>query len=204
MDLWLLASFPESKPHFSFVANAAANELMKLRWLHFIFGIIWIGLLYFFNLVGTPSMKALEPGVRVKVYPVLMSRAMAWFRWSALVTVIAGMRYFFSLLETDADDWDRRECDCGFLDGAGAEWRGECVEPTFSDQCRRRTWLRYAAEHLGRGLAGAEAIDCVGARGGGAGDADAGGGGAHDALGISYRADFVVAFVSDAVFYGGS
>src|SRR6266852_3584087 len=72
MCLWLLASFPESKPHFSFVANAAANELMMLRWLHFIFGIIWIGLLYFFNLVGTPSMKALEPGVRVKVYPVLM------------------------------------------------------------------------------------------------------------------------------------
>src|SRR6266852_5180008 len=102
MDLWLLASFPESKPHFSFVANAAANELMKLRWLHFIFGIIWIGLLYFFNLVGTPSMKALEPGVRVKVYPVLMSRAMAWFRWSAPVTVVVGMRYFFSLLATDA------------------------------------------------------------------------------------------------------
>src|SRR5712692_3630989 len=86
MGLWLLASFPEWKPHFSFLANAAANELMALRWLHFIFGIIWIGLLYFFNLVGTPSMKALEPGVRVKVYPVLMSRAMAWFWWWACAT----------------------------------------------------------------------------------------------------------------------
>src|SRR5712692_9744044 len=102
MGLWLLVTFPEWKPHFSFLANAAANELMALRWLHFIFGIIWIGLLYFLNLVGTPSMKALEPGVRVKVYPVLMSRAMAWFRWSALVTVVVGMRYFFSLLATDA------------------------------------------------------------------------------------------------------
>jgi uncharacterized membrane protein len=102
MSLWLLATFPEWKPHFTFLANAAANELMALRWLHFIFGIIWIGLLYFFNLVLTPSMKALEPGVRVKVYPVLMSRAMAWFRWSALVTVIVGMRYFFSLLISDA------------------------------------------------------------------------------------------------------
>src|ERR1700686_858356 len=102
MGLWLLATFPEWKPHFSLVANAAANELMALRWLHFIFGIIWIGLLYFFNFVGTPAMKALEPGVRVKVYPVLMSRAMNWFRWSALVTVIVGMRFFFSLLVTDA------------------------------------------------------------------------------------------------------
>src|SRR6267143_2311593 len=102
MSLWLLASFPEWRPHFSFLNDPAANELIALRWLHFIFGIIWIGLLYFFNLVLTPSMKALEPGVRVKVYPVLMSRAMGWFRWSALVTVVAGMRYFFSLLVTDA------------------------------------------------------------------------------------------------------
>lgn len=82
--------------------DAMSNELMALRWLHFIFGIIWIGLLYFFNFVGMPTMKALEPGVRVKVYPVLMSRAMAWFRWSALVTVLVGMRYFFRLLAEDA------------------------------------------------------------------------------------------------------
>src|SRR5258708_8033218 len=102
MSLWLLATFPEWKPHFTLLANAAANELMALRWLHFIFGIIWIGWVYFLNLVGTPSMKAVEPGVRVKVYPVLMSRAMAWFGWSALVTVIVGMRYFFSLLISDA------------------------------------------------------------------------------------------------------
>ncbi len=88
---------PISMPH-----DALSNELMALRWLHFIFGIIWIGLLYFFNLVGMPTMKALEPGVRLKVYPVLMARAMAWFRWSALVTVLVGMRYFFRLLAEDA------------------------------------------------------------------------------------------------------
>ncbi len=98
----LMMAFPAWRPHFSFLSDPAANELMALRWLHFIFGIIWIGLLYFFNFVLTPSMRALEPGVRVKVYPVLMSRAMAWFRWSALVTVLMGMRYFFSMLITDA------------------------------------------------------------------------------------------------------
>ena len=102
MCLWLVASFPEWTPHFGFLGDAAANELMALRWLHLIFGVIWIGLLYFFNLVGMPTMKALEPGVRVKVYPVLMSRAMAWFRWSALITVVVGMRYFFSMLSSDA------------------------------------------------------------------------------------------------------
>ena len=102
MFLWVLAAFPEWRPHFSFLSDAAANELMALRWLHFVFGIIWIGLLYFFNFVGFATMKKLEPGVRVKVYPELMSRAMGWFRWSALITVLVGLRYFFSMLASDA------------------------------------------------------------------------------------------------------
>jgi uncharacterized membrane protein len=101
MCLWLMASFPAWQPHFDFL-RGAVNELILLRWLHFVFGTMWIGLLYFFNLVGMPTMKALEPGVRVKVYPALMSRAMGWFRWSALITVVVGMRYFFSMLSTDA------------------------------------------------------------------------------------------------------
>jgi uncharacterized membrane protein len=100
--LSLTLVFPEWRPHFRLLQDAAANEQIVLRWLHFIFGIIWIGLLYFFNLVGTPAMMRLEPPVRVKVYPVLMSRAMSWFRWSALVTVFVGLRYFFRLLAVDA------------------------------------------------------------------------------------------------------
>jgi uncharacterized membrane protein len=98
----MLATIAGAAAQISLPRDAVSNELMALRWLHFIFGIIWIGLLYFFNFVGMPTMKALEPGVRVKVYPVLMSRAMAWFRWSALVTVLVGMRYFFRLLAEDA------------------------------------------------------------------------------------------------------
>src|SRR5580704_8683517 len=70
--------------------------------MHFVAGIIWIGLLYFFNLVGTPTLKGLEPAVRAKIFPALMSRAMWWFRWSALVTVIAGLRYFWMILAADA------------------------------------------------------------------------------------------------------
>ena len=94
--------FQQWRPHFIFLPGPAVNEMMALRWLHFIFGIIWIGLLYFFNLVGTPTMKQIDPPVRIKVYPVLMSRAMLWFRWSALVTVLVGMRYFLILLSTEA------------------------------------------------------------------------------------------------------
>jgi uncharacterized membrane protein len=77
--------------------------MMVLRWMHLIFGIIWIGLLYFFNLVLTPSMKQVDPAARVKVYPALMSKAMGWFRSSALVTVLVGIRYFQLHLFADAD-----------------------------------------------------------------------------------------------------
>ena len=88
-------------PQFNF-PQGPAIELIMLRWLHFIFGIIWIGLLYFFNLVGFPTMKQLDAAVRGKVFPVLMSRAMSWFRWSALITVVVGLRYYFTILSADA------------------------------------------------------------------------------------------------------
>jgi len=103
MFLLLLAlTFPAWSPHFSFVENPVANEMLALRWLHLIFGIIWIGLLYFFNLVLTPAMKQVEPAARVKIYPALMSKAMGWFRSSALVTVLVGLRYFQLHLFADA------------------------------------------------------------------------------------------------------
>ena len=103
MFYFLLAlSFPAWKPHFSFLDSPLTNEMMVLRWLHFMFGIIWIGLLYFFNLVLTPAMKQVDPAVRVKVYPALMSRAMSWFRWSAVVTFLVGIRYFQLHLVSDA------------------------------------------------------------------------------------------------------
>ncbi len=103
MFLLLLAlTFPAWRPHFSFLGNPLANEMIALRWLHFIFGIIWIGLLYFFNLVLTPAMKHVDPAARMKMYPALMYKAMSWFRWSALVTVLVGLRYFQLHLFADA------------------------------------------------------------------------------------------------------
>jgi len=90
--------------HISFPQGAVTREEIALRWLHFVAGIVWIGLLYFFNLVGTPTMKGLEPAVRAKAFPPLMSRAMWWFRWSALVTVVAGLRYFWLILAADASN----------------------------------------------------------------------------------------------------
>ena len=54
----------------------------------------WIGLLYFFNLVNVPVQKALDAETKKKVNPDLLSRALWWFRWGAVVTVLAGLTYF--------------------------------------------------------------------------------------------------------------
>lgn len=89
-------------PHISFPQGAPLTEQIFLRWIHLVAGIIWIGLLYFFNLVGSPTMKQLDRAARGKVYPVMMARAMGWFRWSALVTVVVGLRYFSIILAADA------------------------------------------------------------------------------------------------------
>ncbi len=60
------------------------------RWIHFVAGITWIGLLYFFNLVQTPWMKVLDASARPYVVPTLFPRALAWFRHAAWVTVLFG------------------------------------------------------------------------------------------------------------------
>lgn len=75
---------------------------MFLRWVHFVAGIIWVGLLYFFNLVNLPFLKSLDANTRGKVVPALMPRALYWFRWSSLVTVLAGVAYWGSIVAVDA------------------------------------------------------------------------------------------------------
>src|SRR5881628_1103333 len=65
-----------------------------LRWLHFVAGITWIGLLYFFNLVNVPLQKKLDADTKKKVNPDLLLPALWLFRWGAVITVLAGLTYF--------------------------------------------------------------------------------------------------------------
>src|ERR1041384_8290859 len=67
---------------------------IALRWAHFVAGITWIGLLYFFNLVNVPVQKALDPDTKKKVNPDLLGRALWYFRWGAVVTVLVGLTYY--------------------------------------------------------------------------------------------------------------
>src|ERR1044072_437748 len=83
--------------------NSEAYVQLIFRWIHFIAGIIWIGHLYFFNLVNVNLMKALDGPTKGKVIPQLMPRALWWFRWGALLTVLVGFAYYaMYMVATDA------------------------------------------------------------------------------------------------------
>src|SRR5258705_11488481 len=72
-----------------------AGWLFLLRWIHFLSGITWIGLLYYFNFVQTPFFAETEAPVRSGAQQKLLPRAMWWFRWGAMITFISGWLYFF-------------------------------------------------------------------------------------------------------------
>jgi uncharacterized membrane protein len=67
--------------------------LFLLRWFHFLAGITWIGLLYYFNLVIVPFMKEIDPATRAKVVSKLIPKGLWWFRWAAFWTVAVGLTY---------------------------------------------------------------------------------------------------------------
>src|SRR5437764_12027338 len=67
---------------------------LLLRWVHFLAGITWIGLLYFFNLVNVPFMKQVDASMKNKIFQYLTLPALNWFRWSALATVFFGFWYW--------------------------------------------------------------------------------------------------------------
>jgi uncharacterized membrane protein len=78
-----------------FVLHGQAMDEFYLNWwlrfFHVIAGVLWIGLLYYFNFVQIPTMPKvpaeLKPGVTKHIAPA----ALFWFRWAALVTVLSGL-----------------------------------------------------------------------------------------------------------------
>jgi uncharacterized membrane protein len=81
--------------------GAGQTVLMALRLVHFAAGILWVGLLYFFNLVNVPFQRELDAQTRLVVVPNLMPKALWWFRWSSVVTVLAGIAYWMHIVGTD-------------------------------------------------------------------------------------------------------
>ncbi len=71
--------------------SLSALEVPVLQYIHTFFGILWIGLLYYFNFVQIPTMPKvpaeLKPGISKYIAPA----ALFWFRWAALATIILGL-----------------------------------------------------------------------------------------------------------------
>ena len=62
-----------------------------VRWLHVVSGIMWIGLLWYFNFVQIPSMPKIPDEQKPAISKVIAPEALFWFRWSALSTIIFGL-----------------------------------------------------------------------------------------------------------------
>jgi uncharacterized membrane protein len=75
--------------------------LFFLRWFHFLAGIAWIGMLYYFNFVQTPFFATAEAPVRTGMLAGgLVARALWWFRWGAMFTFITGWLIIFHRMGT--------------------------------------------------------------------------------------------------------
>jgi uncharacterized membrane protein len=62
-----------------------------MRWLHVLSGVMWIGLLWYFNFVQIPSMPKIPDEQKPAVGKVIAPTALFWFRWAALATVVTGL-----------------------------------------------------------------------------------------------------------------
>ena len=70
-----------------------AEGLAVLRWIHILAGILWIGLLYFFNFVQPRMLKAIPDDQKKRVTLAVARPGLWFFRWAAMVTWVAGAIY---------------------------------------------------------------------------------------------------------------
>src|SRR5947209_12614655 len=79
---------------------------MLARYGHIISGITWIGLLYYFNFAQTPAFAQFEAPARNEAFAKLVPRAMWWFRWAAMSTLVFGLLLFGLYTSGDNKPYD--------------------------------------------------------------------------------------------------
>ena len=90
------------------------------RWMHVFFGILWIGLLYYFNFVQTRKMPEIPAELKPALSKYITPEALFWFRWAALFTVLAGLGIAISR----GRDYAEGVLSFGFAGGAATADRG--------------------------------------------------------------------------------
>ena len=70
------------------------------RWAHVLFGMVWVGMLYYFNFVQTEYFKEAEASAKADAMEKLAPRALWWFRWGAMFTFITGLYLLHAIRAT--------------------------------------------------------------------------------------------------------
>src|SRR5882724_8502320 len=65
--------------------------MFVVRWLHIICGVMWIGLLWYFNFVSTPTMPKIPAELKPALGKFITPAALFWFRWGAMGTIVFGI-----------------------------------------------------------------------------------------------------------------
>ncbi len=90
------------------------------RWLHIMSGVMWIGLLWYFNFVQTPSMPKIPDEQKPAITKFIAPTALFWFRWGAMSTIITGLilawlnGYLLNAIKLGIGDHNPRFTDIGF------------------------------------------------------------------------------------------
>jgi uncharacterized membrane protein len=80
------------------------------RWLHVVSGVMWIGLLWYFNFVSTPTTPKIPTELRPALGKFITPAALFWFRWAAMSTLVFGLAlaalngYFVQMITIDASE----------------------------------------------------------------------------------------------------
>ncbi len=112
------------------------------RWGHFLAGVTWIGLLYYFNFIQGSYFKEADDDSRVDAFVKLVPRALWWFRWGALFTFLTGC-VLLAKLGGGGAQWLTQDITLGALMGTfmflnvwGIIWRNQKVVIASNEQIK--------------------------------------------------------------------
>lgn len=84
----------------NFAIGNQEGILFVLRWIHFLAGITWIGILYYFNFVQGAFFAEVDAGVKNVAIQKLVPKALWWFRWAAMITFLSGVSLIMATLHS--------------------------------------------------------------------------------------------------------
>jgi uncharacterized membrane protein len=101
---FVLAIFVMLLPDYAIAPGVSSVGIANgvFQWLHVFFGIMWIGLLYYFNFVQVPTMPSIPAELKPGVTKYIAPQALFYFRWAAALTVLAGLVLAYLYDEMDA------------------------------------------------------------------------------------------------------